>query len=145
MEKIAKKYGSQSVVANIDVKKIENAYKVFFNNGKIISNLVLNDYIKSLESLGIGEIVLTSIDYEGKRCGFDIDLYKSIENLTNLPIVANGGGADNSSFTDLFDQTNLSAASAGSLFVFFGNRKAVLLNYPNNQIMKKLMNKYEYK
>ena len=145
VEKIAKKYGSQSVVANIDVKKIENAYKVFFNNGKIISNLVLNDYIKSLESLGIGEIVLTSIDYEGKRCGFDIDLYKSIENLTNLPIVANGGGADNSSFTDLFDQTNLSAASAGSLFVFFGNRKAVLLNYPNNQIMKKLMNKYEYK
>ena len=81
VEKIAKKYGSQSVVANIDVKKIENAYKVFFNNGKIISNLVLNDYIKSLESLGRGEIVLTSIDYEGKRCGFDIDLYKSIENL----------------------------------------------------------------
>ena len=69
-----------------------------------------------------------------KTLRFRYNLYRSIENLTNLPIVANGGGADNSSFTDLFDQTNLSAASAGSLFVFFGNRRAVLLNYPNNQI-----------
>ena len=143
VEEIAKKFGSQSVVASIDVKKIDNVYKVFFNNGKKVSKILLKDHIKLLENLGVGEIILTSIDYEGKRCGFDINLYKSIQDLTNLPIVANGGAANTSSFTDLFDKTNLSAATAGSLFVFFGNRKAVLLNYPNDQTIKKIMADYE--
>ena len=143
VEQVSKKFGSQSSIASIDVRKIDNKYKVYFRNGEKFSDLDLIKYIKNLENAGCGEIILTSIDNEGKRCGFDIELYKLCHELVSIPIIAHGGAANLNSFIDLFDNTKISAASGGSCFVYYGKRKAVLINYPNKLEINELMNKYE--
>ena len=140
---IASKFGSQSVIASIDVKKIENDYFVFYENGKKKSDIDLKKYVANLENAGCGEIILTSIEHEGTRKGFDIDLYKLIQNEVHLPIIAHGGASDINSFNELFDSTDISSASAGSAFVYFGKRKAVLINYPEKKEIDVIMNKYE--
>ncbi len=143
IEEIAKKFGSQSVVVSIDVKKIDNEYKIFFKNGDIISDLALNSYLKKIENLGAGEILLTSINNEGQKVGFDHELYKSIENEVNLPIIAGGGASNLESFEDLFSKTKMSSACAGTTFIYYGSRKAVLINYPTSEQLEIVMNKYE--
>jgi len=140
---IAGKFGSQSVIASIDVKRIENDYFIFYENGKKKSDTDLKEYVINLENAGCGEIILTSIDQEGTRKGFDIDLYKFIQNVVHLPIIAHGGASGISSFNELFDSTDISSASAGSAFVYFGKRKAVLINYPEKKEIDLIMSKYE--
>lgn len=140
---IAGKFGSQSVIASIDVKRIENDYFIFYENGKKKSVTDLKEYILNLENAGCGEIILTSIDQEGTRKGFDIDLYKFIQNEVHLPIIAHGGASGINSFDELFDCTDISSASAGSAFVYFGKRKAVLINYPEKKEIDLIMSKYE--
>ncbi len=145
INQVANKFGSQSAVVSIDVKKIQQKYFIFFNNGKIKSSINLREYLSNLESAGCGEIILTSIDQEGKRNGFDIDLYKEIQEEVSLPIIAHGGAANLNSFSELFDKTNISSAAAGTAFVYFGKRKAVLINYPEKKEIDLLMQKYETK
>ena len=140
---IANKFGSQSVIASIDVKKIKNDYFIFYENGKKKSEKNLKKYVEDLQNAGCGEIILTSIDKEGTRTGFDIDLYKLIQNEVHLPIIAHGGASGISSFDKLFEKTNISSASAGSAFVYFGKRKAVLINYPEKKEIDLIMAKYE--
>ena len=84
---------------------------------------------------------MTSIDREGKRTGFDIDLYQICDELVTIPIIANGGACNLNSFVELFDKTRLSSASAGSCFVYYGKRKAVLINYPNKDDLNLLFEK----
>ena len=143
IEKIASRFGSQSVVASIDVKKVNDNYKVCFQNGQKISNINLNEYIVNIQNSGIGEIVLTSIDFEGTKKGFDIDLYKAVEDIIKVPLIANGGANNLDSFSELFDNTSLSSASAGAGFVFYGERDAVLINYPTSNELEQFFIKYE--
>ncbi len=141
--KIASKFGSQSVIASIDVKKIENEYLIFFENGSKKSNLNFKNFLKDLEKAGCGEIFLSSIDKVGTRSGFDLNLYKIAQNEINLPIIAHGGASGIDTFYELFDNTDISSASAGSTFVYFGKRKAVLINYPEKKQLELIMQKYE--
>ena len=141
----ANKFGSQSIIASIDVKRINNDYFIFYENGKKKSDKDLKKYIANLENAGCGEIILTSIDREGTRKGFDIELYKLIQNEVHLPIIAHGGASGIGSFNELFDNTDISSASAGSAFVYFGKRKAVLINYPEKKELDLIMTKYEGK
>lgn len=140
---IANKFGSQSVVVSVDVKKEDGKYYIYFNNGNLKSNLDLNKHLKKLENCGAGEIILTSINKEGTRSGFDIELYLFSQNQINLPIIAQGGAANLESFKELFEKTKISSASAGAAFVYFGKRKAVLINYPEKKEIDALMQKYE--
>ena len=140
---IAKKFGSQSIMISIDLRIIDNKYRIFNKNGSNLSNLNYINLIKELENEGCGEILLTSIDREGTKTGYDIDLYKSVEDIVKIPIIANGGVGKNEHFDELFSSTNLSAASAGSQFVFFGKRNAVLINYPDEDYLLNLQSKYE--
>ena len=140
---IAKKFGSQSIMISIDLRKINNEYKIFNKNGSNLNNLNYKCLIKDLENEGCGEILLTSIDREGTKTGYDIDLYKSVEGIVKIPIIANGGVGKNEHFEELFSSTNLSAASAGTKFVYFGNRNAVLINYPDDKYLLNLQTKYE--
>ena len=102
-------------------------------------------YVADLQNAGCGEIILTSIDHEGTRKGFDIELYKLVQNEVHLPIIAHGGASGIASFNELFDKTDISSASAGSAFVYFGKRKAVLINYPEKKELDLIMNKYDGK
>jgi cyclase len=143
IEKIANKFGSQSVVVSVDVRKIQNQYKIFYKNGSEVSNEDLKSYLKKLENMGAGEIILTSIDNEGKRQGYDLELYNIVDNNVDIPIIANGGAKNTDSFENLFENTGLSSCAAGAAFVFFGERKAVLINYPSSSEIENLFYKYE--
>ena len=139
---IAKKFGSQSAVVSIDVKKIQNEYKIFSNNGEKIENYNLIDFIKVVQDKGAGEIILTSIENEGLKKGLDIDLY-ICKDCVRVPLIANGGTSSVNDIFDFFNNSSFSAVACGSLFVFFGNRNAVLINYPDKNQIETIMSKYE--
>ncbi len=125
-------FGSQAIVASIDVKK-----RRFFK-GWAVRNHITKSYIKEslddvldyVKSIHIGEILLTSVDREGKLCGYDTDLIKKVGGTTNIPLVINGGARELDDFSIAFKSGAVGAA-AGSMFVFFGKHKAVLITYPD--------------
>lgn len=129
----AKIFGSQSIVASIDVKKNlfgkTNAYKI---SGTTKIDIPLLDFVKQLEELGVGEFFINSIDKDGTYSGYDLDLIKSISNHTNLPIVACGGASSIDSFLPAIKQ-GASAVAAGSMFVYTGSTRGILINYPKQE------------
>jgi len=100
-------------------------------------------FLQSYVNRGAGEVILTAVHKEGTGLGYDIDLYKIVENTVGIPIVASGGAQNLESIIELFDKTNLSAAAVGNSFIYFGSRKAVLINYPSKEEINKIMEKYE--
>ena len=137
------KFGSQSVVVSLDVKKINNEYVVFSNNGTKAENINFFKLLKKVQDKGVGEIMITSIDKEGTKSGFDLDLYLKVKDFVKVPLVANGGAFKLEDIVNLFDNTIATAVSCGTMFVFFGPRNAVLINYPEKNIIEKTMNRYE--
>ena len=112
-------FGSQCITVAIDAKRTEGDYYVFINAGKINSGLKLIDWAKQVELNGAGEILLTSMDFDGTQKGFDIDMLNIVSNSVNIPVIASGGaGADAGHFIDVFNKTNVDAALAASIFHF---------------------------
>lgn len=123
-------YGNQSIMVSIDVKKSLFNYNIYINSGKEKTNLDLIDYVKQLTKAGAGEILINSIDRDGTYKGYDIDLIKEVSANTTLPVIACGGAASLIDMKDAFIMGGASACAAGSLFVYHGPRRAVLVNYP---------------
>ena len=135
--------GNQSVVATFDVKKEKglfgNKYKIFTHNGKVSTNLDLLEYALTIEEKGIGEIVINLINNDGMMNGYDIDLAKKLIDNLSIPITFIGGAGSLDDISKLIEETNgRVAAGAGSLFVFKGKYKAVLINYPGFEEKEKL-------
>ena len=127
-------FGSQCICVGIDAKKIaDNKWTVFINGGRVDMKLDLVDWVKQIEQLGAGEICLNSIDTDGTKAGFDIDMLNAVCNAVNIPVIASGGCGNLSHFTEVFEKTNSSAALAASLFHFkeltVGQVKAELAEY----------------
>jgi len=137
LKSFVKKFGSQSIVVSIDVKKnLFNKYKIFNNKlNKFEKKLDLIDYIKELENFGVGEIVINSIDQDGIMKGMDLNLIKLSNKIVNLPVVYVGGIGSILDIKKAF-KYEISGVSAGSLFVFYGPHKAVLISYPHNEFEK---------
>lgn len=113
----AEYFGSQCIVCAIDAKRVDGDYYVFINAGKVNSGLKLLDWAKTVEIKGAGEILLTSMDYDGTKAGFDIDMLNLVSNAVNIPVIASGGaGPKISHFVDVFKKTNVDAALAASIF-----------------------------
>ncbi len=113
----AQYFGSQCIVAALDAKKVDNDYYIFINAGKVNTGLKALDWAKQVESLGAGEILLTSMDNDGTQAGFNLELNSLISNAVNIPVIASGGaGAHSSHFIELFQNTNVDAALAASIF-----------------------------
>jgi len=129
----AKIFGSQSIIASIDVKKNifgkTHAYKIS-GTTKIEASVL--DYIKQLEQAGVGEFFINSIDKDGTYSGYDIELIKSVSNQVNTPIVACGGAGSIDSFLPAI-QNGASAIAAGSMFVYTGSTRGILINYPKQE------------
>jgi cyclase len=126
----AKIIGSSSTVISVDYKKmLLKGNRVFVNNGTVDTKTDVITYVKKMEDLGAGEIILNSIDREGTYQGYDTDLISSVSKSLKIPLIASGGAA---SLTDLEAAINVgaSASAAGSMFVFHGKHKAVLITYP---------------
>lgn len=113
----AEYFGSQCIVAAIDAKKEDNDFWVYINAGKVNTGIKALDWAKRVEELGAGEILLTSMDYDGTQKGFDIELNNLISNAVNIPTIASGGaGANSKHFIDVFNKTKVDAALAASIF-----------------------------
>jgi cyclase len=136
--------GVQSVVVVIDVRKKNilagGGYEIFTNNGKNNAKVKIKDFINQLNEIGVGEIVINSIENDGCMKGYDLTLISMIRDLTNFPITALGGAGTLEDIKNLISKFKIIGVSAGSLFVFKGKYKAVLINYPNREEKLRLFN-----
>tara|TARA_X000000950_G_C13817198_1_gene620314 strand:- start:528 stop:1259 length:732 start_codon:yes stop_codon:yes gene_type:complete len=125
--------GCQSVVVVLDVKKNPKTgvYSVYSQNGNHLHSSPIATLAKSIQDLGAGEIVVNSIDRDGLMTGYDHELIDSIYSAVEIPISALGGAGSIQHIKDLFQKFKIIGACAGSLFVFKGKFKAVLINYPD--------------
>lgn len=133
IKQIADEIGRQSVVVVLDVKKrmLSKEYDVFIHNGKKNTKRSVIEVAKQFEALGAGEIVINSIDNDGQMKGYDLALARKIRDAVNIPITFLGGAGSLDDIGALIQTCGVVGASAGSLFVFKGIYKAVLINYPN--------------
>ncbi len=114
----ALKFGSQCVVVAIDVKKrdVGSGYDVYINGGRINTGLDAVEWAKKVESLGAGEILLTSMNADGTKAGYDIDITSEISSELNIPVIASGGAGKLEHFKDVFTKGKADAALVASLF-----------------------------
>lgn len=124
--------GSQSVVVVMDVKKagLIRRYELFTNNGNKGTAIGPADFAKRVEALGAGELVVNSIECDGQMRGYDINLIAKVREATSLPMTVLGGAGSLGDIADLIRRFQIIGAAAGSLFVFKGKYRAVLINYP---------------
>ena len=118
----------------MDVKKtgfISKQYEVFTHNGVRGTGLNAVDFSQRMESMGAGEILINNIDRDGTFSGYDMELVGQVRKAVNVPITALGGAGSHEDIGKLFDNFGLIGASAGSIFVFKGKYRAVLIQYPN--------------
>lgn len=136
---VAELVGRQSVVAVLDVKKtLFGGYEVYIHNGKKKIKRDLVSFAQELEALGIGELVINSIDNDGMMKGYDLKLADKIREAVSLPVTFLGGAGTASDIVGLVDRFKVIGAAAGSLFVFKGVYKAVLINYLSKDDMDKV-------
>lgn len=127
-------FGSQSIVAAIDYKKkMFRGNRVMVSGGGIQTEKTPLEYALKADKLGVGEILVYSIDKDGCMNGYDIETIADISAAVSVPVIACGGAGNLESIKELFSRTKADAAAAGSIFVFFGKKKAVLINYPSEQ------------
>jgi cyclase len=130
INEIAMDAGSQSVVICIDVKKDWlGRYQVKTLNGTKKTNLDLVSFASEAVDRGAGELIINSIDRDGTQSGYDLDLLNKIISIVNVPVIACGGAGSLLDFSNAV-KCGVSALAAGSMFVFHGPHKAVLINYP---------------
>lgn len=126
---IADHYGRQCVVVAIDTKFEEGEWMVFINGGKTPTGLNAITWAKQAEQLGAGEILLTSMNNDGVKSGFDLSVTNEISKAVNIPVIASGGAGKKSDFKEVFEKTKASGALAASIFHFGEISIAELKNY----------------
>lgn len=131
----ARRVGNQSIVVVLDVKKIGllRRYELFTHNGTRATGLSPLEFARMAESLGAGEILVNSIDHDGVMKGYDHTLIDQIREAISLPLSVLGGAGSLSDIQDLIRRHGIIGAAAGSLFVFKGKFRAVLIQYPTRE------------
>jgi imidazole glycerol-phosphate synthase subunit HisF len=144
IEEASKRAGSQSIVVVLDVKKrlIKRGYDIYTHNGTRKVGNMSDDFVRQLISCGVGEIVINSIDNDGLMKGYDTDLIDLIYQNIDIPLTVLGGAGSLVDIGQLFKQYKIIGAGAGSLFVFKGKYRAVLINYPTSKEKEELFGKY---
>ena len=116
--KAAKKYGDQCVVLSMDVKRVDGQFRVFQNGGRIDTGIDALEWAQFGQKNGAGELVVNSIDTDGVKNGFDIEMLKAISDLVTIPVIASGGAGKKEDFLDLFNADVADAGLAASIFHF---------------------------
>lgn len=141
IEEASKIFGSQSIVVALDIKKsLLGKYECWIKDGSENTKAHPIDIAKRAEALGAGELIINSIDLDGIMKGYNLDLIKSIADIVSIPVVACGGAGNLKHLKEGFFEGNAHALAAGSMFVFHGPRRAVLINYPSKGELKELFN-----
>jgi len=139
IEHAAAVFGNQSIIVSLDAKKISDGrYEVFTRAGTNAAGLAPADIARQLESRGAGEIMINSIDRDGTFEGYDLELVKQVADAVRIPVIACGGAKDYKNLADPFEKSGATAVAAGSLFVFIGRKRAVLINYPDKQELESI-------
>jgi len=143
IEEAAKVVGAQSIVVIVDVKRQHPVgnYRVYTHNGRIGHGIDPLGFVRKIEALGAGEVVLNSIDRDGTMSGYDLDLPEKIRKITALPMTVLGGAGSLKHIARLYERIGICGAAAGSLFVFKGRYRAVLINYPDRERKDSLFGK----
>ena len=135
LSQIGNAVGIQSVVVVLDVKKKSfiggGGYEIFIHNGKKATGIKLNDFVQQLDKIGVGEIVINSIDRDGKMNGYDFSMIDMVRDLTEMPLTILGGAGSMDDIKAAITRYKIIGVAAGSLFVFKGKYRAVLISYPN--------------
>lgn len=126
-------FGCQSIVASIDAKKINGAYKCFIADGSEKVDMEPVALAKHAEELGAGEIIINSIDNDGMMTGYDLSLVQNIASAVKVPVIAIGGAGGISDLEKVLHQGHAHAAAGGSMFVYYGKLKAVLITAPSEK------------
>lgn len=130
----AKQFGNQSVLVCLDVKKnLFSKYEVFTHSGTKNTRLEPVAFARLMVEKGAGELIVNSIHKDGTMSGYDINLTRMIADAVSVPVIACGGAGRLSDITEVVREGHASAAAAGSLFVFYGPHRAVLINYPSQR------------
>lgn len=125
-------FGSSTIVVSIDVKKKRFGKKqVYVLGGSKATGLDPILFAKKMEQMGAGEIIINSVDNDGLMTGYDLELIKDISKAVTIPVIACGGAGSLHDFGQAVEESYASAVSAGSMFVYQGPRRAVLINYPS--------------
>lgn len=134
---IAAELGSQSVVASVDVSRRSGVPRAYVGNGRVDSGLSPEEFAVQACRLGVGEVVVSSIDRDGSRAGYDLDAVRAVTGAVNVPVIAHGGAGVLGDFRAAIDE-GAAAASAGTRFVYFGRHDAVLITYPDPEALDAL-------
>lgn len=130
-------FGSQALIVSIDAKKVNGGYEVFTNCGEFSTGKGPEEVAKQMQENGAGEILIASIDEDGLMKGYDKELISKVSEAVSIPVIAIGGAGV---YEDLAEpiSSGASASSAGSLFVYNGKNKGILLNYPDREEIKEI-------
>jgi cyclase len=136
----ADKFGTQSIVVSIDVrKKFLGRYEVYIYGGRKGTGLDPIKFATRVEELGAGEILLTSIDRDGTQEGYDLELLNKVTSVVNIPVIACGGAGKVEDFAGAVKQGGVSACAAGSMVVYYGRNRAVLINFPTQRELEEVL------
>ncbi len=137
IQEISEEFGSQSVIASIDISTglFSKKPRIYSKKVKGIQKDPLS-WALEVESLGAGELLLTSVNNEGTWSGFDLELIRLFCNKLKIPIIANGGAGNLDHIKEVFDKTNASAVGVGSMVVYQKQGKGVLVNFPSPDQLK---------
>lgn len=137
-------FGSQSIVVSMDVKKNEKgAYELYIEGGRKKTNIDPFEFALEMQKRGAGELLINSIDRDGTMEGYDLPLVKKISDSLDIPVIAAGGAGNIKDMLDVITLSDASAAAAGSIFVFHGRRRAVLIDYPSSEDIENVLNSHK--
>jgi cyclase len=133
------RHGSSTICVSIDVKKnFWGKYEIFTHAGQKKTNLDPVSFAVEMDKIGVGELMINSIDRDGTMKGYDLELIKKVTQVVSMPVIACGGAASVADLGMAVNEAGASAVAAGSMFVFHGKHRAVLISYPEQEELKKI-------
>jgi cyclase len=140
LSRASREFGAQAVVASIDVRrKLFGRYEVFVDGGTRGTGADAVEYAQRMENAGAGEILLNSIDRDGTMKGYEVELIAKVTSAVSIPVIALGGAGSVKDFSQAISQGGAAAVAAGSMFVFHGPHRAVLITYPGRDELARVL------
>jgi imidazole glycerol-phosphate synthase subunit HisF len=131
-------FGSQSIVGCVDVRrKLLGGYELCSRSAQVRERVGLQEHLTALERAGVGEILVNAVDRDGTMSGYDWKLVREVSSAVRRPVIACGGAGSIDDFVQVVEQGGAAAVAAGSLFVFMGPHRAVLINYPDRDVLSR--------